>query len=106
MTLTIATEQPPLRVEPDDTVRVGATRVTLDTVVGAYNSGAAAEQVVQQYDTLALADVHSVIGYYLRHRAEIDSYLGERRRRADEVRRQIEADPATQRLRERLRGRP
>src|SRR2546430_656377 len=34
---------------------------------------------------LTPADVHSVLGYYLRHRAEIDAHLGERRRQAEEL---------------------
>ena len=105
MTLTIATERPPLRVEPDGTARVGATRVTLDTVISAYNGGAAAEQIVQQFETLTLPDVYAVIAYYLRHTDEVDAYLRARRQQANEVRREIESDPATQRIRDRLRSR-
>ena len=105
MTLTIATERPPLRVEPDGTARVGATRVTLDTVVGAYNGGASAEQIVERYDSLSLPDVYAVIAYYLRHTEEIEDYLRSRRDKAHEIRRQIEADPNTQRIRDRLRAR-
>jgi uncharacterized protein (DUF433 family) len=105
MTLTIATERPPLRVEPDGTARVGGTRITLDTVVGAYNGGASAEQIVQQFESLTLPDVCAVMAYYLRHGAEIDAYLQSRRRKADEIRHEIEADPTTQRIRDRLRAR-
>lgn len=105
MNLTIATERPPLRVDSDGTVRIGATRVTLDTVVGAYNGGATAEQIVGQFDTLTLPDVYAVIAYYLRHSDEIDAYLRARRQRADEIRHEIEADPAAQRVRDRLRSR-
>lgn len=43
------------------------------------------------FDTLDLADVYAVIAYYLRHGAEVDAYLAEQRRLADEVRREIEA---------------
>jgi hypothetical protein len=41
--------------------------------------------IVQQYDTLALPDVYAAIGYYLRHRAEIQAYLDQRELRGKEV---------------------
>ena len=53
--------------------------------------GATAEEIAQQYPTLQLVDVYSVIGYYLRHQAEADEYPRDRERRADEVRRENEA---------------
>ena len=48
MTLTIATEPIPLRMDSDGVVRVGKTRVTLDTVVAAFVEGATAEEIAQQ----------------------------------------------------------
>jgi len=47
--LTIPTETLPLAMGPDSVVRVGNTRVTLDTVVAAFKQGATAEEIVQQY---------------------------------------------------------
>lgn len=80
----------------DGVVRVGATRVTLETVVAAFREGATAEEIAQQYPTLGLADVYSVIGYYLRHRAEVESYLRDRQRQSAQARRENEArlDPS------------
>lgn len=86
MTLTIAAEPAPLRVNADGVVLVGKTRVTLDTVVAVFIEGATAEEIVQQYPSLELADVYSVIGYYLRHKAEVDIYLQKRQKHAAEVR--------------------
>jgi hypothetical protein len=37
MTLTVAAEPAPIRVEPDGTARIGGTRVTLDTIVAVYD---------------------------------------------------------------------
>lgn len=54
----------PLEMDAHGVIRVGKTRVTLDTVVAAFDEGATAEEIVQQYPTLLLADVYSVIGYY------------------------------------------
>lgn len=90
------TENVPLGRDADGVVRVGKTRVTLDTVVAAFNEGATAEEIAQQYPSLALADVYSVLGYYLRHRPELDAYLGERAQRAAQVRAENEArfDPS------------
>ena len=75
---------------------IGATRVTLDTVVAAFHEGATAEEIVQQYPTLQLADTYSVIGYYLRRQVEVNAYLRDRGYRADKVRRENETrfDPA------------
>lgn len=105
MTEFVEPEPVPLVTGADNVVRVGATRVTLDTVVAAFCEGATAEEIVQQYPTLQLADVYSVIGYYLRHRTSVDAYLRDRQRQAAEVRRENEArfDPSG--VRERLLAR-
>ncbi len=86
MGLMIAHEPAPLDSTPDGVVRVGGTRVTLDTVVAAFLEGATAEEIVQQYPVLALADVYAAIGYYLRHRSEVEAYLDQRRQTAECVR--------------------
>ena len=76
----------PLRVDSDGVVRVGETRVTLDSIVGAFSDGATAEQIVQQFPTLALADVYAAIAYYLRSPDDVESYLESRSRDASEIR--------------------
>ena len=81
----------PLATDADGTVRVGGTRVTLDTVVDAFRQGLTAEGIAEQYPSLRLADVYSVLGYVLAHPAEVDAYLGERQRLAADVRRANEA---------------
>jgi uncharacterized protein (DUF433 family) len=96
MSLSIATGPVPLQTDQDGVVRVGKTRVTLDTVVSGFLEGATAEEIAQQYPSLDLADIDSVLGYYLRRRPEIDAYLQERRERAADVLRQNESrdDPS------------
>jgi uncharacterized protein (DUF433 family) len=90
----------PFREEPVGVMRVGKTRVSLDTVVYAYRQGYSPEQIIEQYDALELADVYGGIAYYLRHRREVDQYLVEREAEAERLRAQaIEAgysprDPA------------
>lgn len=105
MSLAVGPEPVPLETDKDGVMRVGGTRVTLDTVVAAFREGSTAEEISHQYPTLRLADVYSVISYYLRHQTEVDAYLGDRLRRGAEVRRENEArlDPAG--LRNRLLAR-
>lgn len=96
MSSTDTTEQVPIRTDTEGVIRVGGTRVTLDTVVAAFEAGATAEEIAQQYPSVALADIYAVIAYYLRHRHEVQSYLTERGGHAAQVREQNERhfDPA------------
>ena len=96
MALAIIATPPPLSVNADGAVRIGKTRVTLDTLVTAFNEGATAEEIVHQYPSLSLADIYSTIGYYLQHRDEVDAYLRERERNAEQVQKENEArfDPS------------
>lgn len=105
MTQTVVTERVPLVTDSDGVIRVGGTRVTLDTVVMAFRDGATAEEIAHQYPSLNLADVYSVIGYYLRRRGEIDAYLDRRQDLAQRVREQNESrfDPSG--IRDRLLAR-
>lgn len=96
VTLVVAAEPIPLETDASGVVRVRQTRIPLDTVVGAFDDGATAEEIVQQYPTLQLPDVYAIITYYLRHRDEVSAYLREREERAAIVRREYErrADPS------------
>jgi len=104
--LAITTDPPPLYLDADgETVRVGRSRVTLDVLLEAFALDDSPETIVSEFDTLDLADVYTVIGYYLRHRAEVDAYLEQRQQKADELRRQMEAKFPREGLRERLLAR-
>lgn len=91
MALEVLAEPAPLAADRDGVIRVGGTRVTLATIVTAFHQGATAETIVQQYPSLTLADVYAVIGYYLRHQADVDAYLADQQQEADMVRQQNEA---------------
>jgi uncharacterized protein (DUF433 family) len=105
MTLLITPEPTPLETDANGVVRVGGTRVTLDTVVYAFEEGATAEEIVQQYPSLQLADVYAAIGYYLRQRQKVQAYLRGRQQQAEEVRKQNEARFDPHGVRERLLAR-
>jgi uncharacterized protein (DUF433 family) len=105
MGLAIGTEPVPLRVDADGTVRVGGTRVTLDTVVAAFTEGLTAEEIAQQYASVSLCDVYAAIAYYLRHQDEVKGYLREREKKAAELRTEAEARSSPVGFRERLLAR-
>jgi uncharacterized protein (DUF433 family) len=102
---TLTATTPPLKVDADGVARVGGTRVTLDTVIGAYQDGASPEEIVLSYDSLELADVHAVIAYYLRNRQAVEVYLSRRQRDAEAVRRENERRWPARDIRERLLAR-
>ena len=105
MTLVVTPQSPPLTTNADGVVRIGGTRVTLETVVGVFHDGATAEEIVQQYPLLALADVYAVIGYYLKYRPDVDDYLRQERQRSDQVRQENERQFDPTGVRERLLAR-
>jgi uncharacterized protein (DUF433 family) len=105
MSLPLAIEPLPLTTDADGAVRVGGTRVTLDTLVEAFHEGLTAEEMAQPYPSVALADIYAVIGYYLRRRTEVEAYLEERRQKAREVREWNEARTDPRGIRERLLAR-
>src|SRR5437899_3331014 len=105
MSMDIVAEYPPIIMDKDEVFRVGGTRVTLDTVIAAFQEGATAEEIVQQYSSLNLADVYAVIAYYLRRRSDVEAYFQKRQQQAKEIRQQNEAQFDPQGIRDRLLAR-
>ena len=98
-------ERVPIHTDADGVVRVAGTRVTLDTIVAAFDAGAAAEEIAEQYSSVPLPDVYSVITYYLRHKAEVSAYLQRREEQAATVREEVERRFPPSGVRERLLAR-
>jgi uncharacterized protein (DUF433 family) len=105
MALVIEADPIPLVMDVDGVMRIGGTRVTLDTLVSAFSDGATAEEIVQQYPSLRLGDVYAVLGYYLRRRPDIEVYLRQRQALTIEVREQNESRFDPQGVRDRLLAR-
>ena len=93
--MTIEPQPVPLRQDEMGAIRVGNTRVLLELVIEAYRDGASPETIVKWFDSLRLADVYGVIYYYLNHREEVDGYLRQREKQAEEMRNKIEATQPT-----------
>lgn len=95
----------PCQMDDAGILRFTGTRVRLDTVIGAFNSGCCAEEILLKYPTLNLTDIYAAITYYLWHREEVDRYLAERQVISELVRQENERRFPPQGLRERLLSR-
>ena len=91
MVLSIAADRVPLSVDAHGTVRVGGTRLTLETVLAAFKRGDTPQEIVVAFPDLDLADVYAVIAYYLRHPADVEAYLEVQESRSNEAREKTEA---------------
>jgi uncharacterized protein (DUF433 family) len=72
-------------------MRVSGTRVLLDLLVYAYHQGKTPEHIIQMYPTLSLESVYFALGYYLRHRVEVDAYIHRMEAEAEQFRQEWEA---------------
>ncbi|MEW6126913.1 MAG: DUF433 domain-containing protein [Acidobacteriota bacterium] len=105
MSTTIVEPKVTLRSDDDGVLRVGNTRVSLDSVIHAFNEGASAEEIVWRFSTLDLVQVYAVISYYLQNRATVDDYLQTRKQQRAELKNAVENRFSPQGIRERLLAR-
>jgi uncharacterized protein (DUF433 family) len=56
-------------------MRVGQTRVMLDSVLASFHEGCSAETIAQQYPSLSLEEVYGAIAFSLGHSDIVDAYL-------------------------------
>jgi uncharacterized protein (DUF433 family) len=70
-----------VRADEHGVLRVGRSRVTLDSVVAAFEAGHSPETIREQYPALSLEEVYGALTYYLAHAPEVEAYL----RRQDAV---------------------
>lgn len=78
-----------LSCTPQGTWRIAGTRVSLDSVIHAFWEGGTPEEICQDFPSLSLAQVYSVIAYYLTHRVEVDAYLQEQQEAAEKLRQEL-----------------
>ena len=105
MSVVVSTSEVKLIKTEAGVLRVGNSRVSLDTVIIAFSQGATPEQIVEDYDSLELSEVYAVISYYLQNREEVEDYLVKRKVQREELRRQIESRCNPQGIREKLLAR-
>lgn len=100
-----STNTVPLLADEAGVLRVSGTRVSLDSVVYAFNEGATPEEIAQDFPSIELANIYSVIGYYLQNREEVEEYLARRKAQREELKAEVESRFNPQGLRERLLAR-
>jgi uncharacterized protein (DUF433 family) len=105
MSVVVSTSEIKLTKTEAGVLRIGDSRVSLDTVIIAFGQGATPEQIVEDYDSLELAEVYAAISYYLQNREEVEDYLTQRKVQRDELRRKIESRSNPQGIREKLLAR-
>lgn len=81
------------------------TRVTLLSLIDAFQEGATAEEIYQEYPSVPLADVYAVIAFYLGHRNQIDAYLNRVREHEAQTIEQIKSTSPLMEIRQRLLAR-
>ena len=62
-------------VQHERTYRIAGTRVSLDSVVYAFQRGASPESIQRSFPSLTLEQIYGAITFYLSHQEEIDQYL-------------------------------
>ena len=82
---------PPLRELENGAIRVGDTRVSLDSVIYQFNQGRSAEDIVRSFPALKLRDVYAVIAYYLDNQETVDAYVKRQEEKGEKIRREIES---------------
>ena len=86
----------PLTVTKDGAILIAGSRVSLESVLYHYKSGATPEQIACKFPSLRLADIYSVVAYYLNHRESVDEYLREAKAAGDAMQSEIESQPGYQ----------
>ncbi len=103
MTLVLKSEKPPLREDKTGAIRVGKSRVLLEMVIRAFQDGASAETIIDNYSTLTLSDVYSTIAYYLKNKDSVEQYLNQREELAKSVKQRLQSvQPDLSQIRSRL----
>lgn len=90
MATTVGTIPKPVRMDSYGVLRVGRTRVSLDSIVYDFRRGASAAEIQHDFDTLTLAEIHSAIAYYLHNQEKVDAYLVEQEIEDERMRKEHE----------------
>jgi uncharacterized protein (DUF433 family) len=96
---------PYVRTDEHGVMRVGRTRVSLDSVVIAFQEGLLPESIRREYPALTLKEVRGAIAYYLANRESVEDYLRQQDDKWEQARREAQAHPSpvVERLRSVLR---
>lgn len=99
------TQRIPLTIGKDGAIRVNGTRLLVEMIVTAYKRGECPEKIFEAFPSseYTVADIYSIISYYLTHQNKIDAYIEKRADAAGKLRKQIESVPEYEEKREKLK---
>lgn len=105
MQLVNAPSPHPLREDAHGVIRIGQTRVTLESIVALFEQGASAEEIALRYEALTLGEVYAALSFYMAYPDDVDAYLRSQRRASDQARVHAEQRSPFTELRRRLLAR-
>jgi hypothetical protein len=77
--------------------------VSLDTIVIRMQVGDTPEEIHEGFPTVTLAQINTIIDWYLNNQVEADEYLQEQEAEAERLRKEIESGPEYAAFREKVR---
>ena len=86
----------------DGTIRIGKTRVALESVVHHFSLGATAEEIAQKFPALRLAEVYGAISYFLDNHEKIGEYVLNQEAESARLQSDLESKFQTNELRRRI----
>jgi len=98
-------ETVPLTQLDNGSIRVGGTRVTLDTVIARFQVGDTPKEIQSGFPSITLEQINATIDWYLNHKAEADEYLEEGCREAEKLLQRLKSDPEHQAMRKEIHRR-
>lgn len=94
----------PIEVTDLGVWRVEGSRVTVDSILHEFWRGSTPEQIQDDFPTVSLASIYTVISYCLRHPREVETYLARQLAAASESREEEAKNPKVDALRTKLRA--
>ena len=95
----------PLNYDDRGTIRVKGSRVTLHTIIGRMQVGDTPEEIHEGFPTVTLAQINTIIDWYLNNQMVADEHLREYEAEGERIRKEIESQPEYQARRAELRRR-
>lgn len=95
----------PLEVWEDGSIRITNSRITLDVIVRQFRLGATAEQIQEDFPSLNLREIYSVLAFYLQNRDFVEDYLRKQMEESQVTKDFVEERLPTEDLRASIRAR-
>ncbi len=83
-----------VRTDEHGAMRIGQTRVLLESVIYAFQEGHSPETIRQEYPALSLEEVYGTIAFYLANRECVHQYLERQERLWNDLRQKAEQSPS------------